>query len=117
MSKNHVQNEQIQSFDDEMSAAAAELQKYKVNTHTHTNKLHEQLIINHLYRTFALLMMSIQDLMESADTERSRLLLEKAEADDEKRKAEAELKTFMDNEEKLTDKFKIDFQEVQVHES
>lgn len=55
--------------------------------------------------------------MESADTERSRLLLEKAEADDEKRKAEAELKTFMDNEEKLTDKFKIDFQEVQVHES
>ncbi|ROL46390.1 N-myc-interactor [Anabarilius grahami] len=57
--------------------------------------------------------MSTQDLMESADTERSRLLLEKAEADNEKRKAEAELKTFMDNEEKLTDKFKIDLQEVQ----
>ncbi|XP_067264757.1 N-myc-interactor [Chanodichthys erythropterus] len=75
-------NGEIQSFDDEMSAAAAELQKYK-------------------------------DLVESADTERSRLLLEKAEADDEKRKAEAELKTFMDNEENLTDKFKIDLQEVQ----
>ncbi|XP_048050721.1 N-myc-interactor [Megalobrama amblycephala] len=75
-------NGEIQSFDDEMSAAAAELQKYK-------------------------------DLMESADTERSRLLLEKAEADDEKRKAEAELKTFMDNEEKLTDKFNIDLKEVQ----
>lgn len=62
-------------------------------------------------------MMSSQDLIESADTVRSRLLLEKAEADDEKRKAEAELQTFMDREEKLNDKFKIDCQEVQVHES
>lgn len=62
-------------------------------------------------------MMSSQDLIESADTVRSRLLLEKAEADDEKRKAEAELQTFMDREEKLNEKFKIDCQEVQVHES
>lgn len=62
-------------------------------------------------------MMSSQDLIESADTVRSRLLLEKAEADDEKRKAEAELQTFMDHEEKLNEKFKIDCQEVQVHES
>lgn len=62
-------------------------------------------------------MMSSQDLIESADTVRSRLLLEKAEADDEKRKAEAELQTFMDREEKLNDKFKRDCQEVQVHES
>ncbi|KAK7169563.1 hypothetical protein R3I93_005518 [Phoxinus phoxinus] len=54
-----------------------------------------------------------KDLVESADNERSRLLLEKAVADDEKRKAEAELQAFMHSEEKLADKFKRDFQEVQ----
>lgn len=58
---------------------------------------------------------STQNLIESADNERSRLLLEKAEAEDLKRKAEAELQGFMDSEEKLSNQFKRDFQEVQVN--
>jgi len=95
-----------------MIAAEAELLKYKVKN---THKLHEQFIINYLYRTFSLLIMFTQDLIESADNERSRLLLEKAEADNEKKKAEAELQALMDSEEKLTDQFNRDFQEVQVN--
>ncbi|KTF77910.1 hypothetical protein cypCar_00042036 [Cyprinus carpio] len=54
-----------------------------------------------------------KDLIESADTERSRLLLEKAEAETEKRKAEAELQNFMDDEDKIFDKFNKDLVEVQ----
>lgn len=54
-----------------------------------------------------------KDLIESADTERSRLLLEKAEAETEKRKAEAELQSFMDDEDKIFDKFNKDLVEVQ----
>lgn len=54
-----------------------------------------------------------KDLMESADNERSRLLLEKAEAETKKRKAEAELKRFMDEDDSTFDKFNTDLQEVQ----
>ncbi|XP_016410664.1 N-myc-interactor-like [Sinocyclocheilus rhinocerous] len=54
-----------------------------------------------------------KDLMESADTERSRLLLEKAEAETEKRKAEAELQGFMESEDNISDKFNRDLLEVQ----
>lgn len=54
-----------------------------------------------------------KDLMESADNERSRLLLEKAEAETKKRKAEAELKSFMDEDDSTFDKFNTDLQEVQ----
>uniref|UniRef100_A0A673NI11 N-myc-interactor-like n=1 Tax=Sinocyclocheilus rhinocerous TaxID=307959 RepID=A0A673NI11_9TELE len=54
-----------------------------------------------------------EDLMESADTERSRLLLEKAEAETEKRKAEAELQGFMESEDNISDKFNRDLLEVQ----
>lgn len=60
------------------------------------------------------MMMFTQDLIESADTERSRLLLEKAEAETEKRKAESELQSFMDDEDKIFDKFNKDLVEVQV---
>ncbi len=58
--------------------------------------------------------MFTQDLMESADNERSRLLLEKAEAETKKRKAEAELQRFMDEDDTIIDKFNTDLQEVQV---
>ncbi|XP_052421439.1 N-myc-interactor [Carassius gibelio] len=54
-----------------------------------------------------------KDLIESADTERSRLLLEKAEAETEKRKAEAELQSFMDDEDKIFDQFNKDLVEAQ----
>ncbi|XP_016337501.1 N-myc-interactor-like [Sinocyclocheilus anshuiensis] len=54
-----------------------------------------------------------KDLMESADTERSRLLLEKAEAETEKRKAEAELQGFMESEDTISDQFNRDLLEVQ----
>ncbi|XP_043088143.1 N-myc-interactor-like [Puntigrus tetrazona] len=53
-----------------------------------------------------------KDLVESADNGRSRLLLEKAEAETEKRKAETELQSFMDDEERSFKKFNIDLQEV-----
>ncbi|KAG1944968.1 N-myc-interactor [Pimephales promelas] len=58
-------------------------------------------------------LLKYKDLIESADNERSRLLLEKAEADNEKKKAEAELQALMDSEEKLTDQCNRDVQEVQ----
>ncbi|KAI2647982.1 N-myc-interactor [Labeo rohita] len=52
-------------------------------------------------------------LIESADMERSRLLLEKAEAETEKKKAEAELQSFMDTEDSITDQYNKDLLEVQ----
>lgn len=58
--------------------------------------------------------MFTQDLIESADIERSRLLLEKHEAETEKRKAEAEIQSFMDEDDKTFNKFNTDLQEVQV---
>ncbi|XP_073701330.1 N-myc-interactor [Garra rufa] len=54
-----------------------------------------------------------KDLIESADTERSRLLLEKSEAETEKKKAEAELLSVRDNEDKISDQFKRDLLELQ----
>lgn len=54
-----------------------------------------------------------KDLIESADTERSRLLLEKSEAETEKRKAEAELQSFMDDEDNIFTKYDKDLLEVQ----
>lgn len=52
-------------------------------------------------------------LIESADTEKSRLLLEKAEAETEKRKAEAEIQSCMDDEDNVSGTFNTDLQEVQ----
>ncbi|KAK2904607.1 hypothetical protein Q8A67_006406 [Cirrhinus molitorella] len=54
-----------------------------------------------------------QDLIEKADTEKSRLLLEKDEAETEKKKAETELQRFMENEDAITDQFNRDLQELQ----
>ncbi|XP_067300741.1 N-myc-interactor [Pseudorasbora parva] len=54
-----------------------------------------------------------KDLVEAADNQKSRLLLEKAIAEDEKRKAESELQTFMEYEEKMSDTFRKDLQVVQ----
>lgn len=54
-----------------------------------------------------------KDLIESADTEKSRLLLEKAEAETEKRKAEAELQRFMEDEDNDFNKYNKDLVEVQ----
>ncbi len=59
-------------------------------------------------------MMFTQGLIESADTEKSRLLLEKAEAETEKRKAEAEIQSCMDDEDNVSGTFNTDLQEVQV---
>uniref|UniRef100_A0A8C2H5B5 NID domain-containing protein n=1 Tax=Cyprinus carpio TaxID=7962 RepID=A0A8C2H5B5_CYPCA len=52
-------------------------------------------------------------LIESADNEKSRLLLEKIEAETEKKRAEAELQSFMDSEDKVSDQFNRDLLEVQ----
>lgn len=100
-------------MDDEMNAAETEIQKYKVKKtpQTHGWTVYHKLCISNI----CIINDSTQDLIESADNERSRLLLEKAEADDEKRKAEAELQAFMDSEEKLTSQFRRDFREVQVN--
>ncbi|KAL1267281.1 hypothetical protein QQF64_032644 [Cirrhinus molitorella] len=54
-----------------------------------------------------------QDLIEKADTEKSRLLLEKDEAETEKKKAETELQRFMENEDAITEQFNRDLQELQ----
>ncbi len=67
-----------------------------------------------LFFSALLLTMFTQDLMESADNERSRLLLEKAEAETKKRKAEAELQSYMDEDDNIFDKFNTDLKEVQV---
>ncbi|TRZ02358.1 hypothetical protein DNTS_019008 [Danionella cerebrum] len=55
----------------------------------------------------------LKSLIESADMERSRLLLEKSESEAEKKKSEAELQTQMEQEEKLSDLFKQEMQEIQ----
>ncbi|XP_016408716.1 N-myc-interactor-like [Sinocyclocheilus rhinocerous] len=54
-----------------------------------------------------------KDLMESADNEKSRLLLEKAEAETEKKRTEAELQSFMDSEDNISERFNRDLLEVQ----
>ncbi|XP_026073359.1 N-myc-interactor [Carassius auratus] len=54
-----------------------------------------------------------KDLIESADNERSRLLLEKAEAETEKKRAEAELQSFMESEDRDAERFNGDLLEVQ----
>lgn len=59
--------------------------------------------------------MFTQHLIESADNEKSRLLLEKIEAETEKKRAEAELQSFMDSEDKVSDQFNRDLLEVQVN--
>lgn len=59
--------------------------------------------------------MFTQHLIESADNEKSRLLLEKIEAETEKKRAEAELQSFMDSEDKVSDRFNKDLLEVQVN--
>lgn len=100
--------------DDRCWGGATEIQGKKRHKHTETIGLwtiyHKWAISN-----ICVINDSTQNLIESADNERSRLLLEKAEAEDLKRKAEAELQGFMDSEEKLSNQFKRDFQEVQVN--
>lgn len=59
--------------------------------------------------------MFTQHLIESADNDKSRLLLEKIEAETEKKRAEAELQSFMDSEDKVSDQFNRDLLEVQVN--
>lgn len=59
--------------------------------------------------------MFTQHLIESADNEKSSLLLEKIEAETEKKRAEAELQSFMDSEDKVSDQFNRDLLEVQVN--
>nr|XP_021334738.1 N-myc-interactor [Danio rerio] len=56
----------------------------------------------------------LKDLIESADNERSRLLLEKAESEKEKRRAEAELERWMKDEEIQEEQFRRDLEELQV---
>lgn len=56
-----------------------------------------------------------QDLIQGADDERSRLLLEKGEADDEKKKAQKEFEDLAEVEDELALQYRRDVEEIQVN--
>lgn len=59
-------------------------------------------------------MIKQQDLIQCADDERSRLLLEKMEAENEKKIAQKELEDLTEVEDKITSQFKGNLEEIQV---
>lgn len=56
-----------------------------------------------------------QDLIQGADDERSRLFMEKMDADNEKKKAQKEFEDLAELEDKLALQYRRDVEEIQVN--